>query len=313
VSIISLGHVTGRAVRRGYAAAGLVVNDLSAVRVLPALDWWAADASDSSSFQSAPLRLSADVVLAHRAFTLSGDAAFFHPCNADSPATMSGALTLSGLAGVELSGGGAPVIAEAAVSCDGAFTLSAAAATAAFFGLPIGAAAVTVTGHALVPGRRRGFHAAVTSHSIARHQTHELRKQLKLELEPGAGPAAGSFDFGGEIRFATVDRHHGEALTVMATANLHLAFALPRRLETQVVSKTVQWAAENEHRNVEPPSRKWTLDGQLLLNLGDSLDLAADGARLTAVAATVDVAADGVLTARFTARLPSGAGSPGRE
>jgi len=28
--------------RRGYAAAGLVVNDLTAVRVLPALDWWAA-------------------------------------------------------------------------------------------------------------------------------------------------------------------------------------------------------------------------------------------------------------------------------
>ena len=124
--------------RRGYAAAGLVVNDLAAVRVLPALDWWANDASDSSSFQSAPLRLSADVVLAHRAFTLSGDVAFFHPCNVDSPATMSGALSLSGLAGIELTGAGAPILAEAAVSCDGAFILSAAATAAAFFGLPIG-------------------------------------------------------------------------------------------------------------------------------------------------------------------------------
>jgi len=157
VSIILLDLVTGRAVRRGYAAAGLVVNDLTAVRVLPALDWWASHAGDSSGFQSAPLRLSADVVLAHRAFTLSGDAAFTHPCNVDSPATVSGALTLSGLAGVELTGGGVPVLGEAAVSCDGAFTLSAAAATAAFLELPIGAAAVTVTGHALVPGR--GLHS----------------------------------------------------------------------------------------------------------------------------------------------------------
>jgi len=225
--------------------------------------WWATDASDSSSFQSAPLRLSADVVMSHRAFTLSGDAAFFHPCNADSPATMSGALSLSGLAGVELTGGGAPVLAEAAVSCDGAFTLSAAAATAAFFGLPIGAAAVTVTGHALATGRRRGFHAAVTSRSLARHQTHELGKKLELELESRPGPAlaAGSFDLGGEIRFATVDRHHGEALAVMATAKLHLAVALPRRIAMRLESQTVRWAAENEHRNVEPPTRQWTLAG----------------------------------------------------
>ena len=167
-------------------------------------------------------------------------------------------------------------------------------------------------GKALVPGRRRGFHAAVTSHSLAHLQTHELGKQLEVELEPGPGPTAGSFDLGGEIRFATVDKHHGEALAVMATAKLHLALALPRRLVVRLASKTVQWAAENEHRGVELPTRQWTLDGELLLNLGDSLDLAADGARLTAVAATVDVAADGALTARFAARLPSAAGSHGR-
>ena len=57
--------------------------------------------------------------------------------------------------------------------------------------------------------------------------------------------------------------------------------------------------------------RPWTLAGELLLNLGESRDLVADGANLTAVAATVDVAADGALTARFTARLPSGAGAGG--
>ena len=59
--------------------------------------------------------------------------------------------------------------------------------------------------------------------------------------------------------------------------------------------------------------RPWALAGELLLNLGESRDLVADGAKLTEVAATVDVAADGALTARFAARLPSGAGggSPG--
>ena len=303
--MISLGNVTRRAARRGYAAAKLVFNDLTPVRVLPALDWWAPDAAVSSSFQSAPLRLAADVVLAHRAFTLSGKAAFTHPCHADSPATVRGALTLSGIAGVELTGGGAPVLAEAAVSCDGAFTLSASAAAAAFFGLPIGAAAVTVTGHALVPGRRRGFHAAVTSRSLALHQGQELG----MGLVPA--PAAGSFDLAGEIRFATVDKHHGEALAVMATAKLHLAIALPRRLAVRLASQTVQWAAGNEHRNVEPPTRQWTLDGELLLNLGEGRDLVADGAKVTALAATVDVAPDGALTARFAARLPEGGAGTG--
>jgi hypothetical protein len=45
-----------------------------------------------------------------------------------------------------LTGAGAPVLAEAALSCDGAIALSADATAAKFFGLPIGAAAVTVTG-----------------------------------------------------------------------------------------------------------------------------------------------------------------------
>ena len=127
--------------------------------------------------------------------------------------------------------------------------------------LPIGAAAVTVTGHALAPGRRRGFHAAVTSRSLARHQSHEPGKKLELELESRPGPVAGNFDLGGEIRFATVDKHHGEALAVMATVKLHLALALPQRLDMQLASNTVQWAAESEHRNVEPPTRQWTLAG----------------------------------------------------
>jgi len=49
------------------------VNDLAAVRVLPALDWWAGDARDAATLRAAPLRLAADVVLAHRAFTLAGE------------------------------------------------------------------------------------------------------------------------------------------------------------------------------------------------------------------------------------------------
>ena len=153
------------------------------------------------------------------------EAAFTHPCDASSPATLRGALTLSGLAGVQLvslpgSGAGRDTLirAEATASCDGAFTLSAAAAAAAFFGMPIGPAAVTVTGHALAPGRRRGFHAAVTSRSLAQHQGLELgKKGLGLGLMPGstAGIDLAGFDLAGEIRFATVDKHHGEALAVM--------------------------------------------------------------------------------------------------
>ena len=47
-----------------------------------------------------------------------------------------------------------------------------------------------------------------------------------------------------------------------ATAKLHLAFALPRRLALRLASvKAVEWAAENEHRAVEPPTRSWTLAG----------------------------------------------------
>ena len=320
MSNISLGLVTGRAARRGYAAAGLVVNDLTALRMLPALDWWAADAGDSSSFESAPLRLTAAVTLAHRAFTLSGEAAFTHPCDADSRATVRGALTLSGLAGIELvslSGAAAgdtltATRADATASCDGAFTLSAAAAATTFFGVPIGAAAVTVTGHALVPGRRREFHAAVTSHSIVPRvprKGQQPGRALELGLVPS--PAAAGFDLAGEIRFATVDKHHGEALAVMATAKLHLAIALPRRLAVRLASQTVQWAAENEHRSVDPPTRQWTLDGELLLNLGEGRDLVADGATLTALTATVDVAADGALTARLAARMPEGGAGSG--
>ena len=43
----------------------------------------------------------------------------------------------------------------------------------------------------------------------------------------------------GEVRFATVDKHHGEALSVMATARLHLAVGLPRRFALRLASTTV--------------------------------------------------------------------------
>jgi hypothetical protein len=45
-------------------------------------------------------------ILAHRAFTLAGAVAYTYPCSDVSPATVRGALTLSGLAGVELTGRG---------------------------------------------------------------------------------------------------------------------------------------------------------------------------------------------------------------
>ena len=58
-----------------------------------------------------------------------------------------------------------------------------------------------------------------------------------------------------------------------ATATLHLAVALPQRLAMRLASQTVQWAAETEHRSVEPPTRQWTLAGELLLNLGRAVQV----------------------------------------
>ena len=46
-----------------------------------------------------------------------------------------------------------------------------------------------------------------------------------------------------------------------ATARLHLALALPRRFALRLASTAVEWAAENEHRAVEPPTRSWALAG----------------------------------------------------
>jgi hypothetical protein len=54
-----------------------------------------------------------------------------------------------------------------------------------------------VTGRALVPGQRRGFHAAITSRSLKHLHDHVLGEELELGLVPGLGPASSSFVLAG--------------------------------------------------------------------------------------------------------------------